>query len=189
MVITHLHYDHAGNLDAFPNARFHLQDAELQFATGRPMTHPALRHSFRLDDVLAMVSHVYGDRVVFHDGDVAGVEAGLGAGLTLHHVPGHTPGQMSLRVNTARGAVVVASDAAHYYENFLDGRVFVTHDSMSQTLEGHRRLRVLADSDDHLVPGHDPLVLAHYPAPRPELAGAVAELHRPPSHRASSSQG
>ncbi|MFX4593121.1 MBL fold metallo-hydrolase, partial [Acinetobacter baumannii] len=26
VVITHLHYDHAGNLDRFPSARFHLKD-------------------------------------------------------------------------------------------------------------------------------------------------------------------
>ena len=35
IVITHLHYDHAGNLDRFPNTRFHLQDREMNFATGR----------------------------------------------------------------------------------------------------------------------------------------------------------
>src|SRR5690606_22042477 len=33
VIITHLHYDHVGNFDLFPNARFHLQDAELAFAT------------------------------------------------------------------------------------------------------------------------------------------------------------
>src|SRR6476469_8665366 len=29
VIVTHLHYDHAGNLDRFPNARFHLQDREM----------------------------------------------------------------------------------------------------------------------------------------------------------------
>ena len=38
VVITHMHYDHAGNLELFPNARFHIQDAELAFVTGRAMT-------------------------------------------------------------------------------------------------------------------------------------------------------
>src|SRR3981189_2811398 len=28
VIVTHLHYDHAGNLDRFPNARFHLQERE-----------------------------------------------------------------------------------------------------------------------------------------------------------------
>ena len=181
VVITHLHYDHAGNLDSFPQARFHVQDTEMHFATGRSMTHAAVRHSFRLDDVLGMVSNVFAERVVFHDGDVPGEEAGLASGIDLYLIPGHTPGQMSLGVNTARGRVVVASDAAHFYENYLDGRPFVTHDSLTGIVEGHRRLRTLADSDDHVVPGHDPLVLSRYPAPSKDLVHAVASLHEVPA--------
>ncbi|MEM7711910.1 MAG: MBL fold metallo-hydrolase, partial [Pseudomonadota bacterium] len=34
VIVTHLHFDHAGSLDAFPNARFHLQEAEMVYATG-----------------------------------------------------------------------------------------------------------------------------------------------------------
>ena len=34
VVITHMHYDHAGTLGSFPKAQFHLQAAEMAFATG-----------------------------------------------------------------------------------------------------------------------------------------------------------
>src|SRR5258708_1336480 len=34
VIVTHLHYDHIGNFDLFPRARFHLQDREMAFATG-----------------------------------------------------------------------------------------------------------------------------------------------------------
>ena len=54
VIITHMHYDHAGNLALFPNARFHIQDEELAYVTGRAMTHKVLRSSFALDDVLEM---------------------------------------------------------------------------------------------------------------------------------------
>src|SRR5688572_28694624 len=37
VLVTHLHYDHIGNFDLFPAARFHLQDSEMAFATGRHM--------------------------------------------------------------------------------------------------------------------------------------------------------
>src|SRR5262245_23472882 len=40
VVITHLHYDHVGNFDLFPAAIFHLQDREMQYATGRHMAKP-----------------------------------------------------------------------------------------------------------------------------------------------------
>ncbi len=51
VVVTHLHYDHAGNLDLFPNARFHLQDREMSYATGRCMCHGVLRHPFSVEHV------------------------------------------------------------------------------------------------------------------------------------------
>ena len=87
VIITHLHYDHAGNLDKFPRARFHLQDRDMAYATGRCMCHENLRAPFDLENMLAMVKHVYSDRVEFHDGD-----AELAAGLTLHRVGGHSGG-------------------------------------------------------------------------------------------------
>ena len=42
VVLTHLHYDHSGNFDRFPNSQFHLQEQEMQFATGRYMRYPQL---------------------------------------------------------------------------------------------------------------------------------------------------
>lgn len=177
VVLTHLHYDHAGNLDSFPSARFHVQERELAYVTGRSMRYRALNHSFRLDDVLEVVRLLYADRVEILDGDTE-----LAPGIGLHHIGGHTPGQMSVSVATPRGRVVVASDAAHYYESFEQERVFTTHESVTEMLEGYRRLRALADSDDHVVPGHDPLVLDRYPPPSADLAGVVAALHRSP-HR------
>jgi hypothetical protein len=43
-------------------------------------------------------------------------------------------------------------------------------------VEGYRKLRSLAASPEHVIPGHDPLVLERYPAPSPELRGIVARL-------------
>ena len=51
VIVTHLHYDHAGNLDRFPNARFHLQDREMSYATGRCMCNGMLRHPFSVEHV------------------------------------------------------------------------------------------------------------------------------------------
>ena len=52
VIITHLHYDHVGNFDLFPAATFHLQDREMQFATGRHMRSDFLRHSFDVENVI-----------------------------------------------------------------------------------------------------------------------------------------
>ncbi|MDH3702298.1 MAG: N-acyl homoserine lactonase family protein, partial [Alphaproteobacteria bacterium] len=57
---------------------------------------------------------------------------------------------------------------------------FLTHENMFQMLEGFRRLRKLAPSDDHIVPGHDPDVVNRYAPPSPDLDGIVVRLDEPP---------
>ena len=175
LVITHMHYDHSGNLGLFPKATFHIQDSEMAYVTGRAMTHPGLRHSFVLSEVNEMVTAVYGDRVLFHDGDEE-----IAPGVSVHHMPGHTRGLQSVRVHTNRGWVVVASDAAHYYESIEGGSSFMNHEDQFLMLEGFRNLRKLVPSYQHIVPGHDPKVLQRYPAASPELEGIVARLDLAP---------
>ncbi len=175
VIISHMHYDHVGNLALFPNATFHIQDAEMAYVTGRAMTHRQLRHSFVLSEVVQMVTAVYGDRVVFHDGD-----EDIYPGISVHHIPGHTRGLQSVKVHTKRGWVVLASDAAHYYESITDGTPFLNHENLFLMLEGFRRLRKLASSEDHIVPGHDPDVLNLYAPPSPDLEGIVVQLDAPP---------
>jgi len=158
VVITHMHYDHAGNLDLVPGARLHVQERELQYTVSRHMTFKPLRHAYSVRDVELMVRRLYDDEIVFHDGD-----SPLAPGIELILVGGHTMGLQAVRVHTARGWVVLASDASHYYENILGESPFpVVHD-VGQMLAGHRRLLKLGETPRHVVPGHDPQVMQRYP--------------------------
>ena len=175
VIITHLHYDHGGNLDKFPGARFHVQDAEIAYATGRPMTHRVIRSAYTVDHVTDMVRLVYAERVVFHQGDDA-----IAPGIRVLHIGGHTRGLQAVSVDTPRGRVVLASDACHYYANMDEGNPFPIVDSVTDMLEGHRRLLKLADSPDHVVPGHDPEVMRRYPAASADAEGIAVSLHETP---------
>jgi glyoxylase-like metal-dependent hydrolase (beta-lactamase superfamily II) len=176
VIVTHMHYDHAGNHGLFPRARYHLQDAEMAYCTGRHMGHAALRHAYSADDVVEMVRKLFGGRVAFHAGDEA-----LAPGLSLHHIGGHTLGLQAVRVWTRRGWLVLASDAAHFYANIDEGRPFpIVHD-IGAMLEGHRKLRALAGGDDLVIPGHDPLVLQRFAPASPDLAGHIARLDADPA--------
>jgi len=157
-IITHLHWDHAGNLDKLPVARIHIQDAEVEYATGRCMCEPYLRRAYSVDDVCDLVRRVYEERVVFHKGDWT-----LKPGIEGIHVGGHTRGLQAVRVHTARGWIVLASDAAHYYANIEQNNPFPIAADVTAMLAGYRKLMGLAESPDHFVPGHDPLVLKRYP--------------------------
>lgn len=176
VIITHMHYDHCGNHGLFRGARFHLQDREMQYATGRCMCHPALRIAYDADDAVAMVRRLYDGHLVFHDGDDT-----LAPGVSVHHIGGHTLGLQCVRVWTARGWVVLASDASHLYENMEAGRPYPIVYNVGDMLEGFRRVRALAETPAHVIPGHDPLVLERYPAAARGLEGVVARVDVAPN--------
>ncbi|MDX1542262.1 MAG: N-acyl homoserine lactonase family protein [Geminicoccaceae bacterium] len=178
VIITHLHYDHAGDFQTFGRARFHLQDSEMAYATGRHMCHGRLQMPFDVEHVTGMVRAVYGGRVAFHDGSVE-----LCPGFELHRVGGHSNGLQVCRVWTRRGWVVVASDATHFYLNIETGNPFPIVFSVADMLEGHKTCLQLAESRTlrHVVPGHDPLVLERYPAVSSELEGIACRLDEEPA--------
>jgi glyoxylase-like metal-dependent hydrolase (beta-lactamase superfamily II) len=171
VVVTHLHYDHIGNFELFPEAHFHLQDLEMRYATGRHMGEPVFRHAYEAEDVVGMVRRVYAGRVRFHDGD-----AEIVPGVSLHLIGGHTMGLQVVRVATRRGRVVLASDASHFYANMEQVRPFPIVYNVGDMVEGYRKLLALADSPRHIIPGHDPLVMQRYPAPSRSLEGIAVRL-------------
>ena len=176
VIVTHMHYDHVGTFADFPQARFHLQDTEMAFATGRHMCHGYFQHAYEVDDVTAMVRLAYQDRVVFHEGTQE-----LAPGLSVHHIGGHTAGLQCVRVWTRRGWVVLASDASHYYEQLRSNTCFKVAFHLGQMLEGYRTLRALAESEAHIIPGHDPLVMRRYPAVSQALEGIAVRLDADPA--------
>ncbi|MDO8878205.1 MAG: N-acyl homoserine lactonase family protein [Pseudolabrys sp.] len=175
VIISHLHFDHAGNDGLFPNARFHLQDCEMDYATGRCMCHGMMRFPFEATDVTAMVQRVFEDRVVFHDGAEE-----LAPGLSVHLIGGHSKGLQAVRVKTRRGWMVLASDVAHFYAHLQQRRVFPITYHVGDVLAGYDKVEALASSKHHVVPGHDPLVLELYPPARPNMEGWAARLDADP---------
>jgi glyoxylase-like metal-dependent hydrolase (beta-lactamase superfamily II) len=173
VVITHLHWDHSGHTAATPNARFHIQDQEMSYATGRCMCHPFFRNANMLTDVLDLVRLVYGERVIFHDGDEE-----IAPGVTLHLVGGHTAGMQVVRVHTERGWIVLASDASHYWRSVQGQNPFPKVLDIGKTIEGFRLLKRLADSEDHIIPGHDPEVMLRFP--RYENHADIVRVDLPP---------
>ena len=117
------------------------------------------RQAYTADHVAEFVHRLFEERVVFYDG-----EGELAPGLSLHPLPGHTMGMQALKVTTARGALLLASDAAHYYEHWIKRRPSSICWSREALMRSYRAMERLAESEDHVIPGHDPLV-------RPALSG------------------
>lgn len=159
IIVTHLHYDHAGGLHLFPNARLHLQAAEMAYATGPCMCHDTLRMPFTAGHICEAIRRLYSGKVTFYDG-----EAQVAEGVTVHCIGGHSRGLQCVRVRTQAGWLVLASDAAHFYENFMARKPFPIVVDLQDMLDGFATLERLASSPRLIVPGHDPLVRSLFPS-------------------------
>ena len=72
--------------------------------------------------------------------------------------------------------MVLASDASHFYDNVEENAPYpIVHD-VAGMLAGFTRLRSLATSPEHIIPGHDPKVMERYPAASVAAEGVVARL-------------
>lgn len=157
LIVTHLHYDHAGGLHLFPNAKLHLQEAEMAYATGPCMCHDTLRMPFTADHICETIKRLYAGKVVFYDG-----AAQVAQGVEVHKIGGHSRGLQCVRVQTQAGWLVLASDAAHFYENFQARKPFPIVVDLQDMLDGFQTLESLASSPDLIIPGHDPLVMERF---------------------------
>ncbi len=174
VILSHMHWDHAGHWAEFPKARFHLQDTEMAFCTGRCMCHEPLRRFFEAEHVNTAIRHIFAERVKFHD-----VTGEVAPGITVHLVGGHSGGLQITRVPTARGWVVLASDATHFWANIRKRNPFTVIHNLEKMAEGWVRCEELADGPDHIIPGHDPEVLRRFP----KVPGdnESVQLHLPPA--------
>ncbi len=176
VIVTHMHYDHAGTLDDFPAAKFHIQELEMQYVTGRHMCHDVFAHAYTGDHVATMVKRLFDGRVHFHNG-----HSQIAPGIEVQLIGGHTMGVQCVRVLTKRGWVVLASDASHFYENMEVVSPFPIVYSVADMVDGFDTMRRLADSQQHIVPGHDPLVVERYPSYSAATDGVIVRLDEAPS--------
>lgn len=171
VILTHLHYDHVGNLEKFPGATFVMQDDEMSFWTGRYANREHFRQLVEVEDVVHLVRQNFEGRVRF----VHGSQEVL-PGIEVHRAGGHSTGLQVVRVQTSDGSLVLASDVTHFYANIEQDRPFSIVSDLPAMYGAFDLVRSLAGSPDRIVPGHDPLVMERYPAARKDLEGVVARL-------------
>jgi glyoxylase-like metal-dependent hydrolase (beta-lactamase superfamily II) len=172
VVLTHLHYDHIGNVAMFPAARLVVSARELAFWTGPYGTRrvpAAPTERAEVDHIVQ--AHRAGRAVLAPDED-----PGL-PGLELLDLGGHTPGQLGVVVPTAQRRVVLASDAAHFYEEYERDMLFHVYSDVEGMYRGLDVLRMLdAQPGTVVVPGHDPDVMRRFPTASEKTEGLAVRL-------------
>jgi glyoxylase-like metal-dependent hydrolase (beta-lactamase superfamily II) len=171
VILTHLHYDHVGNLEKFPEATYVVQEAEMAFWTGRYAGRDHFRPLVEVDDIAYLVRENFEGRLRF----VAGSEE-IVPGIEVHRTGGHSAGLQVVRVKTARGSVVLASDATHFYANIEQDRPYSIVSDLPRMYGAFDLVHALADSSAHMVPGHDPLVMERFPAAGKNLEGVAVRI-------------
>jgi glyoxylase-like metal-dependent hydrolase (beta-lactamase superfamily II) len=169
VILSHFHNDHVGDVEPFTAATFVAQRAEYDFWTGPYAERGELGHHAERDDIDRLVALNSRGRMRLLDGDTE-----LAPGISVHLTGGHTPGTQLTRVETARGPVVLAADAAHYFENVEQDRAFAVHTDLVDMYRTFDRMRELAEGGV-VVAGHDPAVLERFPAV-PGLEGRAVRI-------------
>lgn len=165
VLITHLHWDHFGGFSLFPNATFYLQTKEYQYWTGPVMRFPAAQRLVEANDMAELVRLNIQGRVRFIDG-----VAEVVPGISLHYVGGHTAGIQVVRVNTAKGYAVVASDASHLFRNLEENTPANLITNLPEMFSAFEAIRDLSSGPNLWLPGHDPAVLQRFPTQAADIA-------------------
>jgi N-acyl homoserine lactone hydrolase len=152
VVLTHLHFDHAGALTLLPASIpvvVQRREWELRHDDGVIKRNFFYPRDYALDDRSVVL--VDGDHDLLADGSIE-----------LLLTPGHTPGHQSVRVGEQ---LVLGVDVAHFASTFDDHRFPVFADDFSAQARSAERLRGLRDAGACVLPGHDPDVLRPGPVP------------------------
>ena len=152
VVMTHLHFDHAGGLALLPpSVPVVVQRREWEAVHDAD----AIAKNFYLPLDYGTV----GEQVMLVDGD----HDLLGDGsIELLSTPGHTPGHQSVRVGER---LVLGGDVTHYASGLDDHRFPMFADDFDAQAASANRLRALRDAGALVRPGHDPAVLVPGPLP------------------------
>jgi len=156
VIVTHMHYDHTGNLPEFPSARIVVQAEEVGFWTSRYGAYPPMAAPSESAEIAYIQAAIKRGAA-----DVVEGPATVLPGIRVVPVGGHTPGQQIVIVE-GRQDIVLASDALHYYEEMDRDRPYELFTNIFQMYDAYAELRRMRDDGAIIVAGHDPLVMERF---------------------------
>ncbi|MGJ0183920.1 N-acyl homoserine lactonase family protein [Corynebacterium glyciniphilum] len=172
VVLSHMHFDHIGNIDLFPNATFTMARSEFEFWTGSFSDRPCIEWQVQQDEVDAVVELERAGRMNLVASDTTEIFPGIDVAV----FPGHTPGQLVTSVASGEKTVVLASDAVHFYDELSEDRPFQIFLDLVAMYDSLERLREIEERPfTEVIPGHDPNVMSRYV----HAAAGCADLLRP----------
>lgn len=160
IIVTHLHWDHCGNNDLFPKARFIVQKDELDYASNPLPVHekpyeigiPNHKPAFQGFSYEAI------------DGDYE-----ITQNIQLVKAPGHTPGIQNVSVKTDQGLYYLASDNIPLQEN-IEPLIWPSG-CFCDLFAYYYTLNQIKARPDQIIPGHEPALIGREIPPTSSLSG------------------
>jgi N-acyl homoserine lactone hydrolase len=155
IAFSHLHWDHTGNANEFPDSVWIMNRTELDASLVLPPPGGVLPETWNAYKN-AKTETIDGDYDVFGDGSVMILRA-----------PGHTPGHQVLKLKLQKsGVVILSGDLYHLRINRQFSRVPVYNASRADTLASMSRIEtILKNSGGRLIVQHDPRDFRALPKP------------------------
>lgn len=153
VILTHLHWDHAGNCDLFPDARVVVQEAELRYAI-------APNRFFRRGYLSPESGWILPPPFVVPNLSTVRGECELAPGVSVVPTPGHTPGSQAVVVQTAAGPYCITGDAMMTYDNLKWDTPPGYHVDVEASMDSLDQMRRSAQT---LLPSHDYSVFTERP--------------------------
>jgi N-acyl homoserine lactone hydrolase len=184
VILTHGHFDHAGNIDAFPNAQVYIQAREVEkflWAKQLPKQFGQLLVAYDPDNLLALMQRWSQGKVTLVDGD-----SEILPGIRVVAAPDtHTLGSQWVIVDSGDGqSWVMAGDNVFGYEN-IEGRdhngVYIPVGLMAGSVTNcllamDDMMTVVRRDSDRVLPFHDNELFDRYPSARLDSGLQLAEV-------------
>ncbi len=167
VIFTHLHWDHTSNMKKFPKAEYYVSKEEYEFAMDPippywgSYEHPKAGLTPPFEGVTFNL--VEGEKEVFD-------------GITIVPTPGHSPGHISVAVNTTRGVYYLIGDLMISRLSLLPdkkhGWPMTPPGRFANFVELWKSMELVVDRADYLLLTHDEIEQLHvelYPTPNDKL--------------------
>ncbi|MBT2679289.1 N-acyl homoserine lactonase family protein [Bacillus sp. ISL-35] len=163
VILSHLHFDHAGNIDQFPKAQFYVQKEELDGWMSSLSLPDKVREwvwqATDLDHINDLLDVAAENRLTLIEEDNFEVAEGVKA----YKAKGHTFGTQAITVETRNGTYVLTQDVAYTYENVTDYKPMgLGLDNIEQLMSIHKVNKLVGENVDFIIPGHDMAVFDKY---------------------------
>jgi glyoxylase-like metal-dependent hydrolase (beta-lactamase superfamily II) len=160
VVITHMHWDHVGNLAPYEKSRVWLQEKAYQNAKKRLSESRSRGGGLRLEDLRAVEKVQKRGQLALISG-----KKEIATGVTLHEGGGHSAGLQWVAVQTGgpTGTIVLATDHVYLYRNIEERTPTGSTRTPDKDLEILQQMLGLVKREALIIPGHDPEVFRRFP--------------------------